>query len=198
MIRKILRVFVGLINRIRFRYYKANSELWGKVLLGELFLGGSILYQVPVRYLGKGTISIFSDVKLGYADAARFGDGHLLLQARDPHATIVVGEKTAFSNNITLIARESIRIGAGCLIGDGVLIIDSDFHGISPEARHTSSGESSGVVLGDNVWLGSRVIVMKGSRIGDGSIIGAGSVVVGSIPSRVIACGSPAKVVRKL
>jgi len=198
MIRKILRVCVGLEKRLRFRYYKIQSQWWGRVLSEKPFFGKDLLYQAPVRFRGRGTISIRDDVKFGYGDAPRFGDGHLLFQARDYRATIAVGERTAFSNNVSLLARKSIRIGDDCLIGECVQIVDSDFHGIAPEVRHSSSGESAVVTIGNNVWLGSRVIVMKGSHIGDNSIIGAGSVVIGSIPPGVIACGSPARVIRKL
>jgi maltose O-acetyltransferase len=53
-------------------------------------------------------------------------------------------------------------------------------------------------VLEENVWLGARVVVMSGVTIGEGSVIGAGSVVTRDIPARTIAAGVPAKVIREL
>ena len=54
------------------------------------------------------------------------------------------------------------------------------------------------VELGENVFIGDRVMILKGVTIGANSVIGAGSVVTGSIPSGVIAVGNPASIVRKL
>ena len=53
------------------------------------------------------------------------------------------------------------------------------------------------IEIGDHVWLGTRVLVLKGARIGSGTVVGAGSIVAGTLPSDVLAVGSPAKVVRE-
>ena len=53
------------------------------------------------------------------------------------------------------------------------------------------------ISIGDDVWLGTRVIVMPGVSIGNGAVIGAGSIVTKDIPAYAIAVGSPAKVIRK-
>ena len=89
-------------------------------------------------------------------------------------------------------------MGAYCLIGDSVQIVDADFHGIKPSERRGFSGDVKSVRIGTNVWLGSRVIVLKGVTIGNDSIIAAGAVVVSDIPSSVIAGGVPAKVIKNL
>ncbi|MCF7710695.1 MAG: acyltransferase [Opitutales bacterium] len=126
------------------------------------------------------------------------GDGTVRLQARGVDARIEVGEGTSFSNNVQVIAEESVTIGEHCLIGDAVLILDSDFHNLSAAGRHTLPGLSAPIILEDNVFIGSRVIILKGVTIGKDSVIGAGSVVVRSIPPGVIAAGNPAKVIRPL
>lgn len=126
------------------------------------------------------------------------GDGTVRLQARGADALITVGAGTLFSNNVQVIAERSITIGQRCLIGDAVLILDSDFHNLSAEGRHRQPAATAAVVLEDNVFIGSRVIILKGVTIGKDSVIGAGSVVVRSIPPGVIAAGNPAKVIRNL
>ena len=78
-----------------------------------------------------------------------------------------------------------------------VMIIDNDFHSLSPEQRDIQP-PSKPITIGDNVWLGGHVIVLPGVTIGDGSVIGAGSVVTGDIPPRSLAVGTPAKVIRTL
>lgn len=82
--------------------------------------------------------------------------------------------------------------------GSTVVIFDSDFHEISPEMRHAGNGKTVPVKIGRNVWIESRCIIMKWSTNGDNSIIGAGSVVCGTIPPRCIAAGIPAQKIRSI
>ncbi|MBI1212314.1 MAG: hypothetical protein GC190_12685 [Alphaproteobacteria bacterium] len=82
------------------------------------------------------------------------------------------------------------------MLASGVYISDSDWHGTYDRTRE--AGQAAPIVIEDNVWLGLRVIVGKGVRIGRNSIIGAGSVVVHDIPPNVIAAGNPASVRREL
>lgn len=79
-----------------------------------------------------------------------------------------------------------------------VSIFDTDFHCIPSENRNRSLGKVAPVVISNNVWLGSRVMVLKGVTIGENSIIAAGAVVAKSIPPNVIAAGVPAKVIRTI
>jgi maltose O-acetyltransferase len=97
----------------------------------------------------------------------------------------------------SIAAMKRVQIGANCLIGTFAMISDNQFHRLEPERRYELP-ESSPVILEDNVWLGGRVIVLPGVTIGEGSVIGAGSVVTRDIPPRCVAVGAPAKVVKKL
>ena len=108
-----------------------------------------------------------------------------------------IGEQTLVNYGGSIAAAESVRIGARCLIGTYAIIMDNDFHRIEPERRYETP-ESKPITIGDNVWLGARVIVLGGVTIGDGSCIGAGSVVAHDIPARSLAVGVPARVIRSL
>ena len=110
---------------------------------------------------------------------------------------LTIGDRTFVNYGVSIGATRSITIGAGCSLGPYVNIVDSAFHRIEPE-RRDERPESEPVRIGDNVWLGVRVIVLPGVTIGDGSVVGAGSVVTGDIPERSLAVGSPARVVRRL
>jgi len=154
-------------------------------------------FNVPVRvYESRGTIVIGERTFLGFQAAPKYGSGAILLQAREADSKIVIGEGGAFSNNVSIVAKKSIVIGKRFLCGDMVYITDSDFHGIAVEERHLD-GKTIPVKIGDNVWMGSRVMVLKGVEIGDGSVIAAGSVVVSDIPPNSVAAGVPAKVIRQ-
>jgi maltose O-acetyltransferase len=108
-----------------------------------------------------------------------------------------IGESVFINYGCSIAATKSILIGARCTIGTHVIMMDNDFHRLEPERRNESP-PSAPIVLEENVWLGARVIVLRGVTIGEGSAIGAGSVVASDIPPRAVAAGVPAKVIRSI
>lgn len=171
---------------------------------GTIDVGHECTYDVPVVCNGAGTVVIADRVAFGYRLAPMLGDGRVLLQARSSSAVVSVGSRTELSNNVSIVANASVSIGSDCLIGEMVTIFDSDFHDQDPTARRDpaqrarSDGSVGHVFVGDNVWIGSRVLVLRDVTIGNHSIIGAGAVVTGPIPERVMAAGVPARVIRRL
>ena len=97
----------------------------------------------------------------------------------------------------SLVAFEKVTIGPRCLIGPHCMVMDTPFHDVDPE-RRLDVPPSEPISLGENVWLGTRVIVMPGVSIGADAAIGAGSVVTRDVPRRVFAAGVPARVIRSL
>jgi maltose O-acetyltransferase len=76
--------------------------------------------------------------------------------------------------------------------------MDADGHALAPELRHQSAGATDVVTIEDNVWIGSRVIILKGVTLGAGCVVGAGSVVTRSVPPRTVVAGNPARSIRTL
>ena len=113
------------------------------------------------------------------------------------YGTLEIGEGTFINYGTSIAAMQSVRIGPKCNIGTYVIIMDNDFHQLVPEKRDERP-ESKPILLEENVWLGARVIVLGGVKIGAGSVIAAGSVVTRDIPPRSLAGGVPAKVIRQL
>ncbi|MEQ9144836.1 MAG: acyltransferase [Parvibaculaceae bacterium] len=109
---------------------------------------------------------------------------------------IHIGDYVLISPGNQIIASEKITIGSNTMIASGCYISDSDWH--DTYDRTAEHDKHAPVVLEENVWLGTKVIVCKGVTIGENSIIGAGSVVASDIPANVIAAGSPARVIRPL
>ena len=164
----------------------------------HLVIGKRNRLGVPLRVNGRGSVKIGSGNRFGYGMAPMLGSGTILIQARTPQASITIGERNATSNNISIVSINSIAIGNDCRIGDLVAIYDSDSHEINPATRNRSAGKNAPVRIGNNVWLGSRVMVLKGVTIGDNSVIAAMSVVTKSVPPNTLAAGIPAKVIRSI
>jgi acetyltransferase-like isoleucine patch superfamily enzyme len=87
------------------------------------------------------------------------------------------------------------------MIGGSTKIWDTDFHPLRADTRVDNPNEgykSRPIIIGSNVFIGGFSIILKGTSIGDGSIIGAGSVVSGIIPSGEIWAGNPARFIKKI
>lgn len=109
---------------------------------------------------------------------------------------LIVGDRVIFGHHCTVGAKQSVVIGADCLIAEMVSIRDHDHETSSTDVPMRNQGSRCApVVIGDDVWLGTRVAVLKGVHIGSGSIVGAGAVVTKDLPPYSIAVGVPARVV---
>jgi len=106
---------------------------------------------------------------------------------------------------------ERLVIGRFCQIGDGAIFVTASANhrhdGIStypfaifggpPEDRPSMPGPGRDTVLGHDIWIGTRAVILPGARIGSGCIIGAGAVVGGTVPPYSVVAGNPARVVRR-
>ena len=108
---------------------------------------------------------------------------------------IKVGERVFINACRRFQDQGGIEIGDGALIGHNTTIATLN-HDLNPEKR--ASLTPSPVKIGKNVWIGSDCTILPGVEIGDGAIIGAGSVVTKSIPKNTIAVGNPAKVIKEI
>ena len=115
--------------------------------------------------------------------------------------SINVGKDVYIGSSPCIEAAETtIDIGNKVLIGPSVIIRGGD-HNYSVigrcmyDVKEKKKGDDLPVVIEDDVWIGSRVTILKGVRVGRGSIIGAGSVVTKSVSPYSIVAGVPAKVI---
>ncbi|TFC33952.1 acyltransferase [Cryobacterium sp. TMT2-42-4] len=130
--------------------------------------------------------------------------GPILIRTTNGRAQLLIGNDTGMTS-MTISASQEIVIGDRVLIGAGVIITDSDHHVVRPPIGVSrrflpmpAPVIGDRVVIEDDVFLGARSIVLKGVRIGTGSVIGAGSVVSRSIPPGSIAAGNPCRVIGKI
>ncbi len=178
--------FVSPLRRLRLL---AQVKING----ASVFCAEDVVFQHPVEFQGAGRLILSGGAQLGYR-----GAGHIrtpiLLQPRDAGSEIRIGRKSAVMNGSELIARTSISIGQDCLIGPGTVIIDADFHGIAPDAR-LEPGLTLPVVIGDNVFVGTGAMILKGVQVGSDAVIAAGCVVSKDVPAGAKVAGNPMKII---
>lgn len=123
-----------------------------------------------------------------------------IIVTRTPKAEIHIGNNVGISG-ATIYARKSIIIGENTLIGGNAKIIDNDFHPIEAEARNADIKEkisAKPIVIGKNCFIGCNALILKGTILGEGCVVGAGSVVTGKYEKNCIVAGNPAKVIKKI
>jgi acetyltransferase-like isoleucine patch superfamily enzyme len=122
---------------------------------------------------------------------------------------LTVGDRSFIGNGL-ISSAQGIEIGNDVLISWGVTIIDHNSHSLKFSERqkdvedwHNDKKDWSGVrtakvAIQDKVWIGFNAIILKGVTIGEGAIVGAGSVVSKDVPPYTVVAGNPAKVIREL
>jgi maltose O-acetyltransferase len=176
-------------KKLFFRHFFSKKNFYGKPICAQ-----------PALLTGRGKIIFGEGVRIGFFPSPFFLSGYAHIEARNDTSLITIGDNTFINNNLTIIAeRNSISIGKNCLIGLNVEILDSDFHPISVKGRKESLlPKNKDVQIEDWVMLGNNVKILKGVTIGEGSFVGAGSIVTKNIPPRSLVVGNPARVVREI
>jgi acetyltransferase-like isoleucine patch superfamily enzyme len=127
------------------------------------------------------------------------------------HGKMTVGDYS-YVGRARIYCANSISIGKHCLISDNVCVMDSDLHPLSAKKRvaiaeRWASGEfpdvyadtpNAPVILENHCWIGFGAAILKGVRVGEGAIVGAGSVVTKNVPAWTIVAGNPARIIREI
>lgn len=179
-----LRIFHAFLGKRNVFF-----ALWWGVKLGRhiKFDGKCYFKRYPGSAIGIGdNCSFLSRVNSNLIGINR----PCLISTLTQEAIIEIGENCGFSGTV-IGAFKSVVIGKNVRCGANTLITDSDWH-----LEDSRVGEPKDVIIGDNVWLGINVVVLKGVTIGYNTVIGANSVVTRDIPACVIAAGNPCKVIK--
>lgn len=107
-------------------------------------------------------------------------------------AELDLGNNSYINSNCLIRCKEKISIGENCAIAHSFIIMDSDFH-----QSNSGNEMTAAIYIGNHVWIGARVTILKGVKIGDGAIIAAGTVVTRNIPPRCLAAGNPARIIKE-
>jgi len=158
-------------------------------------------YGMPViQKHRKSTMKFGRDFQLRSTRVSNPGINHpVVLSTIREGAILEIGDNFGMSGGGIVVTKQVI-IGNNVLFGANTMLGDSDFHPLSPEERlkNPNDGASKPVIIEDNVFTGANVIILKGAKIGHGSVIGANSVVFSEIPPNVVAVGNPARPFREL
>jgi acetyltransferase-like isoleucine patch superfamily enzyme len=183
-----------------------NLDYWIRRLLGratcKLAVGARLLRSARIRNIR------------GCSEYIRIGQKTLVageLLVFPSGGQIDIGEWGYVGENTRIWSAASIRIGDRVLISHDVNIIDSLTHPLNPRERHeqfrviVDSGHPVNVKLGerpivieDDVWIAAGAIILRGIKIGQCAVIGAGAVVSADVPAFCVAAGNPARIVREL
>jgi len=103
---------------------------------------------------------------------------------------IRIGDGSYLNRNTRVHSRTQVLLGAHCMVAWEVVI--TDYLGTPGRTPETTFEP---VIFGDNVWVGCRAVILGGTRLGDGCIVAAGSVVSGRFPAGAVVAGKPAEVI---
>lgn len=188
---KIINYIYKLRNQVKLRLLNAKT---GK----NITIHGNI------------KIRVFKNYEFRIGDNFYLSSGnHINPLSRNEQASIRINEngKLFIGNNVGMSSpiiwvHKKIEIGNNVLIGASTIILDSDCHSLNHLDRRFTKKDLENkkdlpITIKDDVLIGTRCIILKGVTIGERCIIGAGSVVTQNIPNDCIACGNPARIIKK-
>jgi acetyltransferase-like isoleucine patch superfamily enzyme len=162
------------------RFRMANPHV---VLRGMVFLGKRVELHARAGY---GRLEIGRWVHIGDGNSLRCHEGSLR-----------IGDKVVFGKDNTVNCYLDVEIGAATIVADWVYVTDFDHRTENVHVPIKDQGiVKTPVRIGPDCWVGAKVSVLRGTRIGRGSVLGAHAVVRGDIPEYSVAVGTPARVVR--
>lgn len=181
--------------RVTRRLWNQSSEvgdrirgLWVRASRSGLVVGGRrlrVARGVELRLYGR----------LELADGVQFRRGAMIEVG--PGATIRLGSEVWIGAGCVLAAAELVSIGDRVLVGEHCSVRDGDHHVDAVDRRDEGRLVTTPVVIGNDVWIGAGVRILKGAAIGDRVVVGANSVVRSSVANDLVVGGVPARPLRR-
>lgn len=189
------------IARLGLRFIYAKESVKARIyyyLFRSAFasLGGNTSIMQPFRLGCPERISIGRNVYIGARSWLQ------AIPGSEPATQnlIEIADDTSISGECTIAACHSVRIGRSVLIGRFVHISDHahEYQNTQIPVKHQGITEGKAVVIEDGCWIGQGVVICPGAKIGRNAVIGANSIVKGSIPPHTLAAGAPLKLIRAI
>lgn len=198
MLNKIIK-FLRIPSTLRIKLYPRVNRMilraQGAVLGQNICIPGKVSWAIRGGKISIGDNFYFSS-GFGVNPISGNLQGAVYVESG---ASLKIGNHVGMSSTRMWI-HDSVTIGNHVKIGGCVLITDTDAHPMDYQVRRTSNEgtKSAPIVIEDDVWVGAHSVILKGVTIGARSIIGAGSVVMRSIPADCVAAGNPCKVIKTI
>ena len=171
----------------------SSPRLATAIINAQLSIRGKARVPLSVRLAGRIRLRGKGDVEFGQG-VTLTGDIVPLEIVSYEGARVSIGDHTFVNYGTSISAYKQVKIGRNCLVGHHALILDRNEHGVDQRELVLPPAQ---VTIEDQVWIGSRVVILPGVSIGHHSVIGAGSVVTKDIPANCLAVGNPARIVRR-
>lgn len=113
---------------------------------------------------------------------------------------ITIGNNVWISKNVAFYAHSGIKIGNDVIIAKDVSLISGDHNFTNDRKKINQQGMKDArkpVIIGDDVWIGEKAVILKAVNVGEGSVIGAGAVVTKNVPPFSVVAGNPAKIIKQ-
>ncbi len=182
----------GNVKRDKGKYLITN---WGAVIeiskSATLLLHDHLSLNTPkYRHSREEAFLLLRDgAKLTVNGSVKLASRSTIQVQKDANLTI---GKAYINHESSIIIGCDCKIGNGILVSRAVRIFDSDFHKVLDE-KGMQTNSPKPMSIGDHVWIGLGAIILRGSQIGDGAVISAGSVVMGKVKAGTNAIGNPAR-----
>lgn len=164
-------------NLLKTKFYLRNCNQCGKIVFTmgkpKIINKGSIKVGTLVRF-----VSNISPVLIDVAKKAE----------------LVIGDNCRI-NGVNISVQSKVIIGNNCRIAPHTIIMDSDHHDVS---NRLILGKSKPIIMEDDVWVATRAMILKGVKLGKGSVVASGAVVTKDVPAYTIVAGVPARVIKSL
>ena len=195
-----LKYLIGL-NFIKTKYQKIKNklEIVGKLRKNKIKISGNN----NILYIGKNSLLRDSNIFIkGNNNIIYIGDDCVVNKTSiildNEGAEIRIGNQTSIAKaQIVSLEPYKIEIGDDCMLSYDIEIRNTDSHKIYDKNTNQRINEGNSVNIGNHVWLGMRVIILKGVTIEDNSIVAGGSIVTKDVKSNTIVSGSPAKQIKE-
>ncbi len=159
---------------------------------GNTVLIGKGAFLKSVRLVLKG-----NHLQLKIGEKVSIGSNSTLWM-EDDNGILEIGNYCSFEQVDMAVAEDNttVHIGEDCMFAYGIDVRCSDSHAMYDRHTRNRINYAGDIKIGDHVWVGAKTLILKGVSVGDGSVIGAGSIVTRSVPKHSVAAGIPAHIIR--
>lgn len=174
-------------------------------LKGEVLIENSEIKFGMIK-IGFGDVGIFDKVfsrtiiqiegKVVFHGKTNIGHGSRIFVGKN--GILEIGDKFNITAETAIICYKNIKFGNNNLISWENLFMDTDFHKVKELGKNEMTNKNKEISIGNNVWIGCRNIILKGTVISDNSIVGANSLLNKKfVKENIMIVGNPAKIIKE-